>query len=404
MSQSPATTLAGLKCTDCNQLVPFKPCKSDANGNKGRLMAMCRNVSENGKMCNFFRWCPGSRPTTRSPSPREYATTPELPQMAADLPLLRGPERQTCPVSGCGQTHLASDCGRALCRKHCIQAGGCTAVKTHKPLVELTPSSQPPTIPTPPSSGQQVSQPLPIVPNLERNTPPLSTTPIYASQMRPVHTAQLNHEYMLMETQRQESANRLASMKKAKETVVVHAWSVEDEAPIVRSFQDGFTWPYFSLSIDIISQLSLSESAQQRSLQKYDTEMSMWVRVDVGHVIQVTAATSSADTAIISAKRWPTDYFVCDIVECFRDCKTYVRKRGQPNTRVADAFARHFPGVRYISSTYSDHRKTWCEAPDLMKDMYFTAGRVEAATWGKFISQVRAHAKRKDTAGVSLEN
>ncbi len=146
--------------------------------------------------------------------------------------------------------------------KHCIfsKQEGDSGEDTQT-MVELTPSSQPPTYPYSAVFWPAGIAATSIVPNLERNTPPPSTTPIYASQMRPVHTAQLNHEYMLMETQRQESANRLASMKKAKETVVVHAWSVEDEAPIVRSFQDGFTWPYFSLSIDIISQLSLSESA-----------------------------------------------------------------------------------------------------------------------------------------------
>ena len=34
------TTPPGLDCQNCGQFIPFKPCQSNANGNRGRLVAM----------------------------------------------------------------------------------------------------------------------------------------------------------------------------------------------------------------------------------------------------------------------------------------------------------------------------------------------------------------------------
>jgi hypothetical protein len=93
-------------------------------------------------------------------------------------------------------------------------------------------------------------------------------------------------------------------------------------------------------------------------------------------------------------KSWPADFYVCEIVNCFRDCKTSIRKNGR-NTRTAEVkFNDHFPCNRYVPSTYSDQKKLWQNAPDALKDRFYNAGKVKGALWFRFAEAARK--ARKD--------
>jgi hypothetical protein len=93
-------------------------------------------------------------------------------------------------------------------------------------------------------------------------------------------------------------------------------------------------------------------------------------------------------------KSWPADFYVCEIVNCFQDCKMSIRKNGR-NTRTAEVkFNEHFPGNCYVPSTYSDQKKLWQHAPNALKDAFYNAGKVKGAVWSRFAEAARK--ARKD--------
>jgi hypothetical protein len=57
-------------------------------------------------------------------------------------------------------------------------------------------------------------------------------------------------------------------------------------------------------------------------------------------------------------KKWPRDYYVCDIVSCFHDAKTSVRGSCTQCT-AAIVFYEHFPHLKFHSSTFSDNKAIW---------------------------------------------
>ena len=105
----------------------------------------CHLANEQGKPCQFFRWAPGSsKSPSASPPTLATPTLPSIPVAAtytsAPAPITTtssGPNPSKCPIQGCGQTRLADDCTHRFCRKHCLDAGGCSS-KTHR-LLSLFP-------------------------------------------------------------------------------------------------------------------------------------------------------------------------------------------------------------------------------------------------------------------------
>jgi len=347
--------------------------------------------------------------------------------------------------------------------------------------------------------------------------------PCIISHLRPIYTEQLALEYELREKKRMEDVARLASAKRAKEKVIVYAWGVPDDPPLVHAVQGGFSWPYLDLSMQLLTRVGLDHALGRQALQMYDDEgLEMWMDVDVDYTIAVkegqaiylrdcvvahpidfqvlrnthaqagtpnirnlpaerqavreaykslglssstqtrpsppstsfvtpnrkrklsdssiisisgsfptprraspiativpdivpsipsspvlmAAAVSSeavaspivVSTSIIDTtpvtKSWPADFYVCEIVNCFRDCKTSIRKNGR-NTRTAEVkFNKHFPCNRYVPSTYSDQKKLWQNAPDALKDQFYNAGKVKGAVWFRFAEAARK--ARKD--------
>jgi len=95
----------------------------------------------------------------------------------------------------------------------------------------------------------------------------------------------------------------------------------------------------------------------------------------------------------VDEKQWPGDFYVCDVVACFRDCKTRVRGRHAHTSKAI--FNEHFPGARFCSSTYYDQKKMWRNAPARLQDQFIEAGRVKSALWSAFSRRIRINGKKK---------
>lgn len=314
---------SGITCK-CGRFVAFKPCLSDVNGNKGRLVAVCNGPNAQGESCRTIRWkksstSPSSSPPLNSPPPVIPAPLPQALEPAGSLPPAMGgsvfattapPGTPQCPTRGCGQTRIAPDCQRRLCRKHCVSNGGCTS-KTHTGPRSATTRTGPPSLPpaaiqpgrvrvptppllptaasshdgqtlttSPPNANVQVSPDVDVLDALPN--------PRFRSHMPPIFTSQWKKEQELVEEKRRVECERKLCAAQVKHTVIVYAWTEDSKPATVEEFQEGplaFTWPYFPLSASVLSALSLAGSATR--VQLYRQALGTWVNVNVGHVIEL---------------------------------------------------------------------------------------------------------------------
>ena len=88
---------------------------------------------------------------------------------------------------------------------------------------------------------------------------------------------------------------------------------------------------------------------------------------------------------------WPRNFYVCDIVDCFKDCKTSVKRGGKKIRTLKAVFSEHFPGVDFKPSTYHDQRTIWRNAPEHLRRKFLEAGHTTAGTWMSFTAAVRKH-------------
>ena len=96
---------------------------------------------------------------------------------------------------------------------------------------------------------------------------------------------------------------------------------------------------------------------------------------------------------------WPRDYYVCDIVNCFKDCKTSVKHGGRKTRTLQVVFAEFFPRVDFKRSTYHDQRTFWLKASEFLKASSYEAGHKKAAKWSTFTAAVK-----KQRAAEALDN
>jgi hypothetical protein len=301
-------------------------------------------------------WKPGPLfPTTIPPlvhSPPDYLATPPrrsfvghpLPTIPSHLPPSTSrsvgssvfatappPGILRCPISGCGQSRIATDCQRKYCRKHCIANGGCSS-KTHtgthsatQPSVSAsqrsvsTPQRQLAAfrIPSPPrwlspepsqtplslaaDTSPFISAPAPSH-NLVNPAPaPLSLPDIesldarpnarFRSHMPPIFTEQWKEEQELWAEQRRTESQQKTHATLVQHTVTVYAWVEDATPPTIQDFQGSvsFTWPYFPLSSSILSTVSLVGPDVQ--VQLYRNALGTWVNICPGHVVNVTEDT-----------------------------------------------------------------------------------------------------------------
>ena len=135
-----------------------------------------------------------------------------------------------------GRLHV--DCPRKMCRRHCLEAGGCR-VKTHL-ATNLTAGASlasggqeqlllsPPSPSHPPFSVNVALAGPSITVDSSRPAAPavdFFANPRHASQIAPAFTQQYAREQALEESKRAADAERLANIEKAKHSVMVYGWA-----------------------------------------------------------------------------------------------------------------------------------------------------------------------------------
>lgn len=200
-------------------------------------------------------------------------------------------------MAACGQRRIADDCSRRVCRKHCIELGGCPSKKhktttttqsilstpppinlfypTPQPIVTPTPPSPPPALPSS-SNPFQANQVLDARPN-----------PRYATHLRPVFTEVIAEQQEKARQRDLLEAERKANAQKVKQNITLYSWTFNNTPPKVRVTQ-AFTWPFLSLSSTLLSTIGLQDAGERGELCLYDEVDALdWVEVDVGHVVEV---------------------------------------------------------------------------------------------------------------------
>lgn len=304
MSQALSPVFA---CDTCQRLLAPKVCKSNKNGNAGRLFTACYKKHENGTSCSYFKWADDrlSPPTSRfasssplcsptssaRPSTQPATTLTPTPQLAPP-PTLTGTSGPTlCAKSGRNGSksmRLHPDCKRRMCRRHCLEAGGCQA-KGHN--ASAVPSSAF-------DMGKQRATSLDFPPS--RSTSPVqqaSTStdffadPRHASQMTAVFTEHYARQQALEEQQRAADAERIANIEKVKSHVIIYAWQ-----KVCYSFFYSLLLPIFTCSnrtmlMPLYSKFKVDLSGRilllvQLSFPKQDSTITMSKRSTSGSITQ----------------------------------------------------------------------------------------------------------------------
>ncbi|KJA22379.1 hypothetical protein HYPSUDRAFT_202183 [Hypholoma sublateritium FD-334 SS-4] len=276
-----------INCHKCGQFVEYRPCKSNSNGNKGRPVAIF--IDDDGKACNFIRWQPGSsRPATESPAP------PSAPQNTTQAPqtTVAAASGKECRTLGCNSRRIRKDCRSRLCKKHCIEAGGCLS-PPHLVSKETAcqDSLSPPPNPAIPSSLSTNPCLLPnhLPPRSQQTLPTtMSATavqPTFSSHMSPIFTQQMASEQELQAKRRTSEMAKVENARRAKHTVIAYAWTQENADPNIVKFQAGFTWPHFEINQDILEDLDL---ATTRRLKLFDMRLGVWTTIQLPHTVTVS--------------------------------------------------------------------------------------------------------------------
>ncbi|KAA1477964.1 hypothetical protein DENSPDRAFT_885525 [Dentipellis sp. KUC8613] len=93
-----------------------------------------------------------------------------------------------------------------------------------------------------------------------------------------------------------------------------------------------------------------------------------------------------ASEGVAVPKLWPSDYFAVDVVDVFKACEFAV-KQGQS---VSETFNAWLPGVRFVKSTFYQHRDRWERAPEHVRLRYENHGRSAAGLWSAFMRECKS--------------
>ncbi len=88
---------------------------------------------------------------------------------------------------------------------------------------------------------------------------------------------------------------------------------------------------------------------------------------------------------------WPCDFYVCNIIKCFTNCKTSVKWGSKTIQTVQVVFTEHFPDIPFKSSTYHDHCSIWHNAPEHLKRQFCEAGHMKKGRWAAFTNAIQQH-------------
>ena len=100
-------------------------------------------------------------------------------------------------------------------------------------------------------------------------------------------------------------------------------------------------------------------------------------------------------------KEWPRDFYVCDLIKYFQDCKTSVKREGKRVRTLKIVFQEYFSGYQFKSSTYHDQWNLWATAH--LKKKFNEAGCVKNACWICFSNAVRRYNLAKQDKDMVIE-
>jgi hypothetical protein len=107
--------------------------------------------------------------------------------------------------------------------------------------------------------------------------------------MRPIFTKHYATQQEITEKRRKAEAERLGAIEKAKHRVVAYSWIQNSEEPTVFTFQDGFTWPHFVVTLDVLRDLDLvTEEVDDTSRLRiliYDFVLRSWTKFKLPYVV-----------------------------------------------------------------------------------------------------------------------
>lgn len=142
----------------------------------------------------------------------------------------------------CLSSRISPACGRAMCKRHCLNAGGCTGTKGHLqedalPSVAIARTAVSPATLLSPQRRPDLprilsTSVLPITPQrrLEPSTDDhndegdMTRNPHFISHMPSVFRERYATQQCLREQKRREDEERLISKKRAEETVIGYAF------------------------------------------------------------------------------------------------------------------------------------------------------------------------------------
>ncbi|TFK22801.1 hypothetical protein FA15DRAFT_671129 [Coprinopsis marcescibilis] len=87
-------------------------------------------------------------------------------------------------------------------------------------------------------------------------------------------------------------------------------------------------------------------------------------------------------------KRWPNDYTVCELTAGFTAMDILIGQAPSgSNMTQKIAFERVF-GSRYVKSTVCRHRSIWKKADPTLRQQFEALGTVDGAVWGEFVRRI----------------
>ncbi|KAG2038580.1 hypothetical protein BDR03DRAFT_981529 [Suillus americanus] len=307
-------------CDGCTDLLPWWRLSLQKKPQFiGRWYTSCRKS---------FKWAPGSAAEvarasqSASPDPSQPALSPVLPPAtptllaAAIVPLHDGVT--ICNVVGCNCTRIHSKCSQKCCRKHCCALGGCEA-NSHDPddvlndtlelrnpppplIEELPPPPPPPppSLPVPDSppppavmlkgKGKSRAIPQPVAgPSKPQHFAGDAEDPRYAIHLKPIFTEAYAEEEANDLHERKLEKEQHEAAECAKHQVMLYVWTANGVEPDIHKLQQGFKFPNFFLTAEILHKLGLltHEGDASLTLQHYNHKRRLWTSFDVGHMVKL---------------------------------------------------------------------------------------------------------------------
>jgi hypothetical protein len=87
---------------------------------------------------------------------------------------------------------------------------------------------------------------------------------------------------------------------------------------------------------------------------------------------------------------WPVDFYVCDIAEGFKVCRT----AANTHKSVATVFKVFF-GIPFVSSTFYNNRKIWdYDGNRKLREQCIRHGHAEQGSWVTFMSEAKRSGRK----------